>query len=142
MPSKPSKVRQDFSPIVLFFGVFFLLLAAQEGCYQNAVKLRGVVIAKEYSSGTSRLGPGSVSSSSKHKIRYSFTAPDGKVREDRSNVLLNHWNELHEGDAVDIEYLPATGDSRIPGQTASAPVFLLVGALLLAGGFALRRRLR
>jgi LPXTG-motif cell wall-anchored protein len=73
-------------------------------------------------------------------IRYRFTTPEGIVKEDRSEVLLQNWSKLREGDAVNIEYLPATGDSRITGQTSSAPVFLVIGAVLLAGGWFLRRR--
>jgi LPXTG-motif cell wall-anchored protein len=127
-------------PLLLFFGGFFILLAIQDGCYQKGVKLTAVVVAKEYSPGTSRFGTGSVSSPSRHMIRYRFTTPEGIVKEDRSEVLLQNWSKLREGDAVNIEYLPATGDSRITGQTSSAPVFLVIGAVLLAGGWFLRRR--
>lgn len=139
MPNSPSSSRRWPAPLLLFFGSFFLLLTAQEGCYQKAVKLRGVVVAKEYSPGTSRVGSGTVSSSSRHNIRYRFTTPDGTTKEDRSDVLLNQWSKLQEGDAVNVEYLPATGDSRIAGQTASAPVFLLIALTLLIGGVSLRR---
>jgi len=127
-------------PLLFFFGGFFILLAVQEGCYQKGVKLTAVVVAKEYSPGTSRVGTGTVSSSSRHKIRYRFTTPEGIVKEDRSDVLLQNWNTMREGDRVHIEYVPATGDSRVAGQTASAPVFLVIAAVLLTGGWFLRRR--
>jgi hypothetical protein len=141
MPNDPNKLR-SLAPLLLFFGGFFVLLAVQEGCYQKGVKLRGVVVAKEYSPGTSRVGSGMVSSSSSHKIRYRFTTPEGEIREDRSDVLLANWSKLREGDPVNIEYLPATKDSRIAAQTASAPVFLLIALGLLTGGFYLRRSAR
>ena len=134
MPNTPTKLR-SLAPLLLFFGVFFVLLATQEGCYQKAVKLHGVVIAKEYSPGVSRTGSGTMSSASRHTIRYRFTTPDGRIREDRGVVLLANWSKLHEGDPVDIEYLPATNDSRVARQTASAPVFLLIALALFTGGF-------
>jgi hypothetical protein len=131
--------RRWAAPLLFFFGGFFLLLAIQDSCYQKGVKVTAVVVAKEYSPGSSRVGSGTVSSSSRHGIRYRFTTPEGVVKEGRSDVLLQNWSKLREGDAVDIEYLPATGDSRVAGQTASAWVFLLIAAILLAGGWFLRR---
>src|SRR3989338_1787633 len=75
---------------LLFMGVFFVLLAAQEGCYQKATKLRGVVVSKHYSPGTSRVGSGTLSSTSSHKIRYRFTTPQGETKEALSVVLLQN----------------------------------------------------
>jgi len=49
-------------------------------------------------------------------------------------------NKLKEGDTVDIEFLPATGDSRIAGQTAKGSTFLVMAFVLLMGGVWLRRR--
>lgn len=138
MPSNLNKLGA-LAPLLIVFGGFFILLAVQEGCYRKAVKLRGVVIAKEYSPGTSRVGSGNMGSTSRHTIRYSFTTPEGRIREDRSDVLLQNWSKLREGDPINIEYLPAMGDSRVAGQLVSAPVFLLIALGLLAGGFYLRR---
>lgn len=130
---------RSLAPVLLFFGGFFVLLAAQEGCYQKAVKLRATVLSKHYSPGTSRVGSGTLSSPSTHGIKYRFTTPEGMMREDFGQVLLPAWSKLKEGDMVDIEYLPATKDSRVARQTASAPVFLLIALGLLAGGAYLRR---
>ncbi len=138
-PSNPKNSRRWIATLLFFFGGLFLLLTLQEGCYQKALKLRGVVIAKEYSPGTSRVGSGTMSSSSRHKIRYRYTTPEGKIKEDRSDVLLQNWSKARVGDSINIEYLPATGDSRVAGQTASAPVFLAIALALLTAGFAARR---
>ncbi len=138
MPNNPTKLR-SLAPLLLFFGGFFVLLAAQEGCYKHSVSLRGVILAKHYTPGTSRVGSGGISSSSSHTITYRFTTPDGQTKDATSPVLTANWTKLSVGDAVDIQYLPATHDSRIAKQTASAPVFLLIAFALLAGGFSLRR---
>jgi len=139
MPNDPNKSRQWLARLFLIFGGFFLLLAAQEGCYQKGESLSAVVVAKEYSAGTSRVGSGTVSSSSRHSIRYRFNTPQGETKEASSPVLLQDWSKLREGDSINIEFLPATGDSRVADQTASAPVFLIIAVVLLTAGFFLRR---
>lgn len=139
MPSSPNNSRAWLAPLLFFFGGFFLLLALQEGCYQKGLKLSGTVIAKHYTPGASRVGPGTASSNSRHSVTYRFTTPEGEHKEAFDDVLLQNWSKLRVGDPVNIEYLPATGDSRVAGQTASAPVFLLMAAAALTGGFLLRR---
>lgn len=133
--------RKWLGGALLFMGGFFVLLAAQEGCYQKAPQLQGTAIEKVYQRGTSSIG-GSPGTPSKHQIRYRFTTPDGKTKEALSDVLLNNWSKLREGDTVDVEYLPATGDSRIAGQTAKAGTFLGIALALLAGGLWMRRPAR
>jgi len=139
MASNLKNSRRWAAPLLFFFGGFFLLLAIQDGCYQRGVKLTAVVVAREYSPGSSGVGRGTVSSTSRHMIRYRFTTPEGAVKEGQSDVLPQNWSKLREGDTVDIEYLPATGDSRVAGQTASAWIFLLISVFLLTGGWFLRR---
>ena len=139
MQNDPNRSMQWLARLFLIFGGFFLLLTAQEGCYQKGENISAVVVAKEYSPGTSRVGSGTVSSNSRHSIRYRFTTPQGETKEASSVVLLQNWSKLREGDPINIEFLPATGDSRVAGQTASAPVFFLIAIGLLAGGFFLRR---
>ncbi len=134
-----SEAKKSLSSFALFFGVFFLLLTVQEGCYKKSVSLRGVVLAKHYSPGTSRVGSGTLSSTSSHTVTYRFTTPEGQAREASSPVLTANWTKLRVGDAVDVQYLPATHDSRIAKQTASAPVFCLIALVLLATGVWLRR---
>ncbi len=126
--------------VLLFFGAFFLLLAAQEGCYRNAIRVQGIVTDKAYSPGTSSVGRVGTGSSSDHKIRYRFTTPDGKMKEHWSKVLPGTWRKLNKGDPVDIEYLPAIADSRIPGQTASGPAFFAISLAFFTGGVYFRRR--
>jgi hypothetical protein len=138
MSNSPSN-RRWVSYLLLFFGSFFVLLALQEGCYQGAVTLQGTVLSKHYSPGSSRVGSGTLSSTSSHGIKYRFTTPAGETREDFGQMLRQHWSKLTPGDLVDIEYLPATKDSRVARQTASGPVFLLIAMGLLAGGCYLRR---
>ncbi len=139
MPNNPKKSKRWLATLLLIFGGFFLLLAAQEGCYQEGENISAVVVAKVYSPGTSRVGSGTVSSNSRHSIRYRFITRQGETKEASSIVLLQEWSKLREGDSVKIEYLPATGDSRVADQTASAPLFLLIAVTLLTGGFLLRR---
>ncbi len=141
-PEEKAGARDRIWRLILFLGVFFLLLTAQEGCYQKVVKLPGVVVEKVYSPGTSRTGSGTTSSPSRHEVRYRFTTPQGETKEGLSDVLLGNWSKLHDGDTVRVEYLPATGDSRIAGQTTSAQVFLAIALTLLGGGLFLRRSSR
>ena len=138
MPKNPNKLR-SLAPLLLFFGGFFVLLAAQEGCYKHSVSLRGVVLAKHYHPGTSRVASSGASSSSTHTVTYRFTTPEGQPKDDTSPVLTANWNKLRVGDTVDVQYLAATRDSRIAKQTASAPVFFLIALVLLATGVWLRR---
>ncbi len=107
----------------------------------NPNKLRSLapLLSKHYSPGTSRVGSGSLGSTSSHGIKYRFTTPEGQTREDFGRVLLQHWSKLKPGDTIEIEYLPATHDSRVARQTASGPIFLLIAFGLLVGGFYLRR---
>lgn len=139
MPSNPNSPRVWLVPFLFFFGGIFLLLALQEGCYQKGVKLSGAVVAKHYTPGTSRVGSGSLGTNSRHSVTYRFTTPQGKIKEYLGVVLPQNWSKLSVGDSVNLEYLPETGDSRVAGQTASAPVFLLMGAAAIAGGFLLWR---
>ena len=139
MPNRPNNSKAWLVWLLFFFGGIFCLLAAQEGCYQKSVKLLGVVVAKKYTPGTSRVGSGTLSSRSYHSIKYRFTTPQGETKETWSDVLTQNWNKFHEGDPVEIEYLSATGDSRVADQTASAPVFFMIAVVLLAGGFIMRR---
>lgn len=138
MPEHRNK-RRSLAPLLLFFGGFFVLLAAQEGCYKRSVSLRGVVLAKHYTPGTSRVASSGVSSSSSHTVTYRFTTPEGQTKDATSPVLTANWSKLSVGDAVDVQYLPATHDSRIAKQTASAPVFFLIALVLLAAGVRLRQ---
>ena len=139
MTNNPNNSRAWLAPLLFFFGGFFFLLALQEGCYQKAPKVSGTVVAKHYTPGTSRVGSGTASSNSRHSVTYRFTTPQGEDKEAFDDVLLQNWTKLRVGDPVNIEYLPATGDSRVAGQTASAPVFFLMAAAALTGGFILRR---
>ena len=137
--SNPKSSGPWLARLLFIFGTIFILLAAQEGCYQKGENISAVVVAKEYSPGTSRVGSGTVGSSSRHSIRYRFTTPQGETKEASGVVLLQMWSKLREGDSINIEFLAATDDSRIADQTASAPVFLVIAIVLLAGGFFLRR---
>ena len=139
MPDNSNNSKPWLVKLIFFISGFFLLLAAQESCYKKGEKISAVVVAKEYHPGRSRVGAGRVGSNSRHIIRYRFTSPQGEAKEGSSDVLIPTWNKLKEGDSVNIEYLPATGDSRVADQTASASVYLLIAAVLLAGGFLLRR---
>ena len=70
--SNPKRSRPWLAKLLFIFGAIFILLAAQEGCYQKGENISAVVVAKEYSPGTSRVGSGTVGSSSRHSIRYRF----------------------------------------------------------------------
>jgi len=139
MPIDLKNPRAGLAPFLFFFGVVFFLLALQEGCYQKGVKLTATIVAKHYTPGTSRVGSGSRGTNSRYSITYRFTTPEGKNKETFDDVLLQNWTKMNVGDPVNIEYLPATGDSRVAGQTASAPVFFGMSAAALIGGFFLRR---
>ena len=139
MPSNPNSARIWLVPFLFFFGGIFLLLSLQEGCYQEGVKLSATIVAKHYTPGTSRVGSGSLGTNSRHTVTYRFTTPEGESKETFDDVLTQNWTRMSVGDTINIEYLPATGDSRVAGQTASAQVFFLMAAAALMGGFFLRR---
>jgi hypothetical protein len=126
--------------LLLFFGGWFILLAWQESCYQQAQRVRGVVIEKGYTRGAGGVGRGSTGSTSSHWVRYRFTTEDGATKEQVDNrVLPKIWNELEQGGPVDIEYMPSLADSRVAGSKASAATYAAIAAGLLVAGFLIVR---
>lgn len=132
--------RVWLSALCLIFGAVFVLLAAQEGCYQGAVRLPATVIGKDFQRTTSSVGRGGVSAGSGYYVQYRFTTPEGETKEHWGRVLRHHYRKISPGQTIEIQYLPASRDSRVPGQTASAMTFLAIGAALVCAGLYLRRR--
>jgi len=142
-PAAASSSRTWIARIVLFLGAWFVLLAAQEACYSKAHRVRGTVVEKGYTAGSSAVGRGGRGTKSSHWVRYRFETPEGESKEHvDSEVLPATWGELREGAAVDLEYLPATGDSRVAGQKAASSTYAAIAIGLLALGFWLRRSAR
>lgn len=128
---------------MLFLGVWFFLLAAQESCYQGAQHFRGVVVEKGHKAGTSGTGRGSTGSSSYYWVRYRFTTAEGETKEHvDKEVLPGTWRELEDGGPVDIEYLSSLADSRVAAQKASSWTYLWIAIVLVAAGIATRRSAR
>lgn len=121
--------------LLLFVGAWFFLLAAQEGCYQKASKIVGIVIEKGHKTGTSGVGHGSTGTRSYYWVRYRFATPEGEAKEHTdTEVLPGTWNELREGGPVDVEYMPSLADSRVAGQKAASSTYALIAVVLLAAG--------
>jgi len=128
---------------MLFISAWFFLLAAQEGCYQKAQRIRGTVVEKGYRPGSSGVGRGGTGTRSSHWVRYRFTTQSGEGKEHVDNqVLPGTWRKLQEGGPVDIEYMPSLADSRVSAQTASSTTYLAIAIVLLAGGIVVRRSTR
>lgn len=127
--------------MILFLGFWFLLLALQEGCYEKAHEVRGLVIEKGFKRGTNGVGRAASGAKSYRWVRYRFTTAEGETKEhtDRE-VLPGTWSELREGGPVDIEYLASAADSRVAGQRASQSThFMIAIGLLVAGAAVLRK---
>jgi len=135
--------RRFLGRLLLLFSALFFLLAAQEGCYQNAQRIRGTVVEKGYKRGTSAVGRAGTGSKSVHWVRYRFTTPEGEVKQHVDNeVLPKPWSELKEGGPVDIEYMPKLADSRVAGQKASSTTYAAIAMGLLAAGILTLRSAR
>jgi hypothetical protein len=104
--------RRFLGRLLLLFSALFFILAAQEGCYQNAQRIRGTVVEKGYNRGTSAVGRAGTGSKSVHWVRYRFTTPEGEVRQTLTRSCRGR--ELKEGGPVDIGTCSEAG--RQPGR--------------------------
>ena len=140
---RPGAGWMTVSYLMLFLSLWFFVLSIQEGCYQRAQKIQGIVLEKGYQSGTGAVGQGGTGTRSYHWVRYRFTTPEGETKEHvDTEVLPGTWRNLQEGAAVDIGFMQSLADSRVAGQKASSLTFLSIAVVLLLAGIVTRRAAR
>ena len=129
--------------ILLLIGLPFFILAivfmGQERKFDAEGRtVEGIVLTKNV--GRDR------DNNRKYSVRYRFTAPDGSIREGRSELSEERWSEFVENGPIRILYLPdKPGSHRIEGESkwTLLVIFVVVGVLLtLGGGFMFLRGVR
>lgn len=129
--SKTSPPLLQIGGILVFIGSVLILLMIQDAYKAHRLAVEGRLATGTVTQKVINRATDNSDSHTSYKINYSFTSADGRKIDGSDTVDPDVWDQLKEGDPVQIEY--AAGQPQMNQIGPSAGISILMAVMLGTG---------